>query len=354
MRRRASPGSKAWPLVAEAAVPVQRASWLGRIGSVVGRHRELSLAFVMVVLGAIVAVQAPTFLSVSNLTQVATLASIIAVAAVGQAIVIITRNIDLSIESTIGLVAFVVADLLANDALNIPMAIAAGIGLGVLLGMANGVLVAVFRIPAIVATLGTLSVYRGLDFLLAGGKQVTLTELPDAYTNAALANVFGIPVFLILAVAIVLVASVVLRRTLFGRQVYAVGSNPEAASILGIRANLITFVAFTVAGLLGGIAGVMWGMYFGTINATAAQGSVLQIVAACVVGGVAIFGGSGSVVGAGLGALFLGFVQNALVILRLSQFWLGAIYGLVILLAVAADAAILRRVQRPQSGRRNV
>lgn len=337
-----------------AAVPVQRPTVLNRIGSAVGRHRELSLALVMLILGGIVAVQAPNFLSVQNITQVATLASIIAIAAVGQAIVIITRNIDLSVESTIGLVAFVVADLLANQTLNIPMAIGAGIGLGVLLGMFNGLLVAVFRIPAIVATLGTLSVYRGFDFLLAGGKQVTLTQLPDAYTDAALANVFGVPVFVLVAVAIVLVASLVLRRTRSGRQVYAVGSNPEAASVLGIRSNLIVFVAFVVAGLLGGVAGVMWGMYFGTINATAASGSILQIVAACVVGGVAIFGGSGSVVGAGLGALFLGFVQNALIILRLSQFWLQAIYGLVILVAVAADAVILRRVQRPQSGRRNV
>lgn len=335
-------------------VSVPRATMLGRVGGVVGRHRELSLALVMVILGAFVALQAPQFLSVSNMTQVATLAAIIAVAAVGQAIVIITRNIDLSIESTIGLVAFVVANLLATQSMSIPMAVATGIGLGLLLGVGNGVLVAVFRIPAIVATLGTLSVYRGFDFLLAGGKQVTLTQLPDEYTNAALAKVLGIPVFVLLAIGIVVVASLVLRRTRFGRQVYAVGSNPEAASILGIRSNLIVFIAFAVCGLLGGVAGVMWGMYFGTINATAATGSVLQIVAACVVGGVAIFGGSGSVAGAALGALFLGLVQNALIILRLSQFWLGAIYGLVILVAVAADAAILRRVQRPQAGRRNV
>lgn len=321
---------------------------LERIGAAVGRYRELSLLVVMLGLGAAVALQAPRFVSVSNLTQVSTLASIIVVAAVGQALVIITRNIDLSIESTIGLVAFVVADLLADQVLDVPVAMAAGVGLGLVLGMGNGVLVAVFHIPAIVATLGTLSIYRGLSFLLAGGRQVTLTQLPDDYTNAARATVFGLPVFLLIAIGIVIVAGVALRRTRFGRQIYAVGSNPEAASILGIRTGLVIFVAFALAGLLAGIAGVMWGMYFGTINATAATGSVLQIVAACVVGGVAIFGGSGTVVGAGLGALFLGFIQNALIILRLSQFWLGAIYGVVILLAVAADAVILRRLRRTQ------
>jgi rhamnose transport system permease protein len=324
---------------------------LGWIGASLGRYRELSLLIVMLVLGAFVALQAPQFISVSNLSQVSTLASIIAVAAVGQALVIITRNIDLSIESTIGLVAFVVADLLANQVVDAPLAMATGVGLGLLLGMGNGVLVAVFRIPAIVATLGTLSVYRGLSFLLAGGRQVTLTQLPDEYTSAARADLFGVPIFLLVAIALVVVVGVALRRSRFGRQLYAVGSNPEAASILGIRTSLVIFVAFALAGLLAGIAGVMWGMYFGTINASAATGSVLQIVAACVVGGVAIFGGSGTVVGAGLGALFLGFIQNALIILRLSQFWLGAIYGVVILVAVAADAVILRRLRRTQKRR---
>lgn len=328
-------------------------SSLGRIGASLARYRELSLLMVMLVLGAVVALQAPQFISVSNLTQVSTLASIITVAAVGQALVIITRNIDLSIESTIGLVAFVVADLLAKQVVDVPLAMAIGVGLGLLLGMGNGMLVAVFRIPAIVATLGTLSIYRGLSFLLAGGRQVTLTQLPDEYTNAARADVFGVPVFLLVAIAIVVVVGVALRRSRFGRQIYAVGSNPEAASVLGIRTNLVIFVAFAAAGLLAGIAGVMWGMYFGTINASAATGSVLQIVAACVVGGVAIFGGSGTVVGAGLGALFLGFIQNALIILRLSQFWLGAIYGVVILVAVAADAVILRRLRRTQKRRPN-
>jgi rhamnose transport system permease protein len=326
---------------------------LGRVGASLGRYRELSLLIVMLVLGAIVALRAPQFISASNLAQVSTLASIIAVAAVGQALVIFTRNIDLSIESAIGLVALVVADLLARQAFDVPLAMVMGVGLGLLLGMGNGVLVAVFRIPAIVATLGTLSIYRGLSFLLAGGRQVTLTQLPDEYTDAARAAVYGVPIFLIVAITTVVVVAVALRRSRFGRQFYAVGSNPEAASILGIRTNLVIFVAFALAGLLAGVAGVMWGMYFGTINASAATGSVLQIVAACVVGGVAIFGGSGTVVGAGLGALFLGFIQNALIILRLSQFWLGAIYGVVILVAVAADAVILRRLRRTRKRRPN-
>lgn len=300
----------------------------------------------MVVLGAFVAIQAPQFLSSGNLTQVTVLASIIAIAAVGQALVVITRNVDLSVESTMGLVAFVVADLLAQRLVETPVAMVLGVLLGLALGMINGFVVAVLRVPSIVATLGTLSVYRGFVLLIAGGKQVTLTDLPEGYTDAARASVAGLPLFLVIAFAIVVVTAVVLRQTRFGRQVYAVGSNPEAASILGIRAGAITFIVFSICGLLAGVAGVLWGIEFGTINATSATGVTLQVVAAVVVGGVNISGGSGTVVGASLGALFLAFISNALVLLRLSQFWLLAIYGLVILIAVTLDAALLRRLQR--------
>ena len=275
------------------------------------------------------------------------LASIIAIAAVGEAMVVLTRNVDLSVESVIGLVAFAVADVLAHRMLPVPAAMLFGIGLGLVLGMFNGFLVAVLRVPSIVATLGTLSIYRGLAFLLAGGKQVTLTDLPPGYTDPAQATVLGIvPLFVVLAVVIVAIAAVVLRQTAFGRSVYAVGSNPEAAEVLGIDSRVVTFAVFSICGMLGGIAGILWGLQFGTINATAASGVTLQVIAAVVVGGVNIFGGSGTVVGAGLGAMFLAFISNALVLLGLSQFWLQAIYGVVILIAVGLDAALLRRVQR--------
>lgn len=307
----------------------------------------------MIAMATFVAIQAPQFLSASNLSQVGSLASIIAIVAVGQAMVVITRNIDLSVEATIGLVAFVVAIILSNRLLPTPLAMAAGVGLGLVLGMINGLLVTVLKVPSIVATLGTLSIFRGVDFLIAGGKQVTLTELPPGYTDAARATVLGfIPLFVLIAVVIVTVSAVVLRQTRFGRSVYAVGSNPEAAEILGIRKGVVTFVVFSVCGLLAGVAGVLWGIQFGTINATAATGVTLQVVAAVVVGGVNIFGGSGTVVGAALGAYFLGFISNALILLRLSQFWLQALYGLVILVAVALDAALLRRFQRSTAGRR--
>jgi rhamnose transport system permease protein len=312
----------------------------------IARQRELSLVAIMVVLGAVVTLSAPQFLTRDNLSQVAVLASVTAVAAIGEALVIITRNVDLSVEATIGLVAYIVASTLESQVLNGPSAIAVGLVIGLVLGMVNGVVVAYLRVPAIVATLGTLSVFRGFDYFIAGSHQVPVAALPEGFTDVAHGAVLGIPIFVLLAIAIVAVAGVVLRSSRFGRQLYAVGSNPEAAAILGIKSRRVVFVAFASCGLLAGLAGVMWVMEFGTISGTAATGSGLAIVAAAVVGGVNIFGGSGSVAGAMVGALFLGFVANALILVGLSQFWLQAIYGVVILSAVSADAFIVRRVQR--------
>jgi rhamnose transport system permease protein len=321
--------------------------------TVVARQRELSLLIVMVALAGFVFTQAPQFLSPSNLSQVVILAAIIGIAAVGESLVVLTRNVDLSVDATIGLVAFSVADILRVHALSLPVAMVYGVALGLALGIVNGVIVSTFRVPSIVATLGTMSVYRGLTFFLAGGRQVSLSDLPPEYINLARVTVIGIPLYVVTALVIVVVTSVVLQQTRFGRQVYAVGSNPEAAAILGIRSRLVEFLVFAICGLLAGIAGVLWGARFGTINATAASGVVLQVVAAVVVGGVNIFGGSGTVYGAALGALFLGLIANALTLLHLSQFWLQAIYGGVILVAVAADAIIVRRLQRASAaGRR--
>jgi rhamnose transport system permease protein len=318
-------------------------------GSLVGaiaRQRELSLVAVMLVLGAGVTVLAPQFLTADNLSQVAVLASITAVAAIGQSLVVITRNIDLSVEATMGLVAYCVAITLENHFLTAPTAILMGIGIGAVLGMVNGLLVTVFKVPSIVATLGTLSIFRGIDYLIAGSHQVPLSGLPPGFTDTARDTVLGIPIFVAIVLVVVTVVAVALRWTRFGRQVYAVGSNPEAAAILGIPSRLVVFTAFSLCGLLAGVAGVMWVMEFGTINGTAATGYVLAVVAAVVVGGVNIFGGSGTVVGAAIGAYFLGFVANALILVGLSQFWLQAIYGVVILVAVSADLLISRRIQR--------
>ena len=307
----------------------------------IGRQRELSLLAIMFVLGAGVSMMAPQFLTVNNISQVAALAAVVAVAAVGEAIVIITRGIDLSVEAMIGLVAYSIARSLELQLVDPAGALAMGLAIGLGLGMINGFIIAVLKVPAIVATLGTLSIFRGILYVIAGPDQVPLAGLPEGFTDLSRADIFGIPVF-----GVVVVGSLLLRSTRFGRQVYAVGSNPEAAAIMGIPSRLVVFVAFSLCGLLAGLAGVMWVMQFGTINGTAATGASLAIIAAVVVGGVNTLGGSGTLAGAAIGALFLGFIANALILVGLSQFWLQAIYGLVILIAIASDQLIRRSVQR--------
>ena len=319
---------------------------LRRSLSAIGRQRELTLVLIMVVLGIPVSLMAPQFLSVDNFSQVAVLASVTAVAAIGEALVVITRGIDLSVEAMIGLVAYAVARTLELHALDPVAAIAMGLGIGLLLGMVNGFVVTVLKVPAIVATLGTLSIYRGIDYLVAGPHQVPLAGLPVGFTDPAGANVFGIPVFVLVTIVIVVAGSAYLRSTRFGRQVYAVGSNPEAAAIMGMPSRRVTFFAFSACGLLSGLAGILWVMEFGTTNGTAATGTSLAVIAAVVVGGVSTLGGSGTLVGAAIGALFLGFIANALILVGLSQFWLQAIYGVVILVAIGGDALIRNSVRR--------
>jgi rhamnose transport system permease protein len=312
----------------------------------VGRSRELTLVLLMVLLGAVVTIQAPHFLSTSNLNTVTALAAIIAIAAVGEALVIMTKGVDLSVEAMIGLVAYVVADILRSHDVPVPAAWLAGIGLGLVLGMVNGGIVTVLRVPPIVATLGTLSIFRGLDFFVAGGKEVNLADLPPGYSDPASATLLGIPLFVIVAVVVVIIVALFMRQARSGRQIYAVGSNIEAATIIGIRSRLIVFAAFALCGLLAGIAGVLWGIQFGTIYATSGSGLSLQVIAAAVVGGVSIAGGSGTVVGAALGALFLALINNSLLLLMMPQEVLQAIYGAVILVAIGADALLQRRERR--------
>jgi len=301
----------------------------------------------MLVLGALVTLRAPQFLTAQNLSQVAVLASVTAVAALGEALVVLTRNVDLSVEATIGLSAYVVAVTLESNITVGPTAILLGIAIGVVLGIINGVLVAVLRVPAIVATLGTLSIFRGVDYFIAGSHQVPLSGLPDGFTDPARHSILGIPVFVLVTVALVIVGSMTLRWTRFGRQIYAVGSNPEAADILGIPSRRVVFVAFTACGALAGLAGVMWVMEYGTISGTAATGAVLAIIAAVVVGGVNIFGGSGTLVGALLGAVLINLLDQSLLrVPGLSEFWRDAVLGVLILTAVTVDFLLGKRIGR--------
>jgi len=314
-----------------------------RLVGLVGRVRELGLLMVLLVIVVVVSLQVPQFLTASNIEQILLSVAILAIVAVGETLVVLTRNIDLSVGSIVGFSAFVVADLFKQQpGTNLLLAILLGCVVGLVLGALNGLLVTVGRVPAIIVTLGTLYMYRGLDFVVAGGNQVSASDVPDSFLSLATTRVLGIPALILFAAAIALLFAFLLRSSPSGRELYAIGSNPEAARLVGIRSDLLVFGSFLISGLLCGFAGVLWGARFATVNATAASGLELQVVAAVVVGGISTLGGSGTILGAMLGAIVLGTIDDALNLLKLSQFWLQAIDGAAIVLAVTLDAFVTR------------
>jgi rhamnose transport system permease protein len=309
--------------------------------------RELGLLVVLLLIVIVVGLQVPQFLTISNIVQILLSVSILAIIAVGETLVVLTRNVDLSVGSIVGFAAFVAADLFKqHPGTNLLLGILLGCALGLVLGSINGLVVAVGRVPAIVATLGTLYVYRGLDFLYARGNQISASDVPESFLSLATTPFLGIPALIWFAAIIAVISAYFLRSSRTGRQFYAIGSNPDAARLVGIRSGLLVFAAFAISGLLSGFAGVLWGARFATVDATAASGLELQVIAAVVVGGVNIFGGSGTILGAMLGAIVLGTIDNSLSFLKVSQFWLQAIDGAAILIAVTIDAFITRWLQR--------
>lgn len=330
-----------------AEMPDQRGQ--GRLLSRVGRVRELGLLIVLFLIVLFVSIQAPRFFTLDNFEQILLSVAILSIMAVGETLVVLTRNVDLSVSSIVGLSAFVVAYFFKQQpGANLLVGIFLGCVLGCVLGIINGLLVSLGRVPAIVATLGTLYVYRGLDFVFSANTtpQVNASDVPANFLALATTQVFGIPMLIIFAAVIAILCGYFLHASRTGRQLYAIGSNPEAATMIGIRCDRLIFGTFAASGLLCGLAGVLWGARFATVDATAATGLELQVVAAVVVGGVNIFGGSGTIFGAILGAVVLGTLQNALNILDISQFWLQAINGGAIIGAVMLDALITRWLQR--------
>jgi rhamnose transport system permease protein len=321
----------------------------GRLFGLVSRVRELGLLIVLLLIILIVGIQVPRFLSIDNFEQILLSVAILAIVAVGETLAVLARQVDLSVGSIVGCSAFVTAYFFKQlPGANLLFGILLGCGVGLVLGIINGTIVSLGRVPAIVATLGTLYVYRGLDFVFSANttSQVNASDVPASFLALATTQIFGIPMLIILAAVIAIIVGYFLHSSRTGRQLYAIGSNPAAAAIVGIRRDRLIFAAFAASGLLCGLAGVLWGARFATVDATAATGLELQVIAAVVVGGVNIFGGSGTIFGALLGAIVLGTLQNALNILNISQFWLQAIDGGAIIAAVMLDAFITRWLQR--------
>lgn len=314
--------------------------------------RELSLLLLIILTVVFFSTQVEGYLTGRTFVRISTSVAIIMVMAVGQTLVVLTRNIDLSVGSIVGFSAYFVGTQFMNNPDLPPLAgVAMAIAFGAALGFINGAITAYGRLPAIIVTLGTLAIYRGLLVEFSGARTVTTANLPRWLVDLQRVNLFTIGdvdvrLMVALAIAVVVLFQLVLVFLPFGRRLYAIGSNPDAARMAGLPARRIVLTAFTLCGALTGLAGFMFLVRFGDITVVAGQGMELQVVAAVVVGGVNIFGGSGSMIGAMLGAVLIGTLQQSLIRLNISEFWKDALLGLFILLAVASDAVLLNRLRR--------
>ena len=311
------------------------------------RFREAGISLFILILVIAVTLRAPSFLSISNFNDIFLNISILAIVALAQTMVIITHGIDLSVSSMIGLVAMMVAFVVKqNPEMPVLFTVLLGMALGAVLGTFNGLIITFGKVPPIIATLGTLSIYRGLVFYYSQGTWINSFELPKNFKLLSKGTPLGIPNMVLIAILVAMIVYYFLNYTRTGRDIYAVGSNPDAAQFAGIRKQRITFLVYLISGLFCGLAAVLWASRFESAQTNTALGFELQTVAASVVGGVSISGGVGTVTGVLLGALLLGIIQNSLTLIRISPFWQLAAQGLLILIAVISDKWILSRMER--------
>ena len=305
--------------------------------------RELAIAAVLVLMLTATQLDNSAFLSQQGIKDLLLNATILVLVAVGQAVVVITRNVDLSVGSVLGISAFAAGDLLhggADPLLAVLVAVALGAGFGVV----NGLLVSIGQVPALVVTLGTLYIIRGLDSIWIGSRQITAADLPAGFVSFGHDGLGVVPYLALLTVAVLVLVAYYLRSYRSGRDMYALGSNPEAARLAGVPVRARVMTAYVVCGALAGLAGALYLARFGNVDSNTGNGYELMVVSAVVVGGVAFTGGSGTVYGAALGAVLLTSINGVLPALGVSSVWVTAINGFLLLLAIAVDRVLALRV----------
>ena len=314
----------------------------------VAKARETGILLALIIIVAAATIKNPSFLfSADGFRDLLLTPSILLLVAVGQAIIIITRNVDLSVGSTLGLTAYLTGRLFI-DVPGIPIVavFAIGIVFGGLLGLVNGALVAFAKVPSLVITLGTLYAYRGINVLWTGSDRINSSDFPKAFLGLGTQQILYIPVLTLIALVVLIAAGYYLRNLRGGRELYAIGSDPQAANLYGLKVTQRVLVAFIVCGALAGLAGVLYAARYGTVNSQAGSGFELQAVGAAVIGGVAIFGGSGTVWGAAIGAYLLFTINRALPILGVQDFWQRAVVGVLIIGAIVLDRVLALRSTR--------
>jgi ribose transport system permease protein len=321
------------PVGAEAAsVAGERPERVLTFGDVFGRDAG-GLIVLLILFGAMT-LASSEFLTGDNLANLARQVAVFGIIAVGQLLVILTAGIDLSVGSVLGLTGCITAELLVHGWGIVP-AILGGLVIGALIGVFNGVLVAFVKLPPFIVTLGMLGIARGVVLVITDAS--TVQPLPDAFGNISNGSFLGLPNLLWLFVLVVVIASWVLRRTVFGRYVYAVGSNPESARLAGVPVTRVLVAVYAIAGLLAAVGGVLFTSRLNAGIPTAGTGYELNAIAACVIGGASLFGAKGGAFGAAAGALIVGTLNNGGNLLAINSFYLQIIIGGLILAAVAFD-----------------
>jgi rhamnose transport system permease protein len=303
------------------------------------KQREPLLALMTVLLVVAVGLRAPAFLSTGSLANLVTDSTLLVMLALTQMLVIVTRGVDLSVASNLALSGMVAAMLASHfPSVPLPLVVLAAVAVGLALGLVNGYLIGYLELPPIVITLGTMSVYRGMVFVLSNGAWVSAHQMPPDFIAFPLARLFGLTSLFWIALATLVAIGFVARHTRFGRDLYAIGNAPQSAGYIGIPSRRRLLWTYGLSGLVAGLCGYLWVARFAVAYTEIAYGFEFTVIAACVIGGVSIAGGIGSALGAMLGALFLTVIGNALPVLQVSPFWQSALTGLVILVAVLINA----------------
>ncbi|WP_372663279.1 ABC transporter permease [Cohnella sp.] len=319
----------------------------------IAKFRELGLLGFILVLSIVIQIRNPSFLTLENINDMLTNTAILSILTVGMMLVIVTRGIDLSIGATLALSGMIAAlTVKTYPGINPIVAILEGTLIGVICGVVLGYLISKGGILPIIATLGLMNVFRGITFMASGGKWVSAHQMPDSFKGIATSSLWGVNTLILIAIFIYVVMYYFISHTRTGRQIYAVGSNPESAQISGINNGKILWLVYSIMGGLSGLAGVLWVSKFASAQGDTAMGYELSVIAACVLGGVSIAGGSGKISGIILGSILLGILNNALPLINVSPFWQMGIQGSIILIAVIINAVVKRGVDRNHLMRR--
>jgi ribose/xylose/arabinose/galactoside ABC-type transport system permease subunit len=317
------------------------------------RRREILVTAVIIIIVAASTAAHPYFWSSGNLAFIFADSVVITFLALGESFVMIGRGIDLSVGAIMGLSAIVVGFRIQNHGMTLLPAVLLGAAVGIVFGLGNALLVGVVRLPPIIATLGTLSVYSGLEFVVTNGNQVD--TIPGSITNLGSHTVLpGVPVILLVTLPFVLVSAWVLRYTTFGRSIYAVGDDAEAAYRAGIAVQRVLFLTYVISGLFAGLGGVAFLIYTSGASSTTGINDNLTAIAAAIIGGTALTGGVGGAFGAFVGSVFLTVTLTAMSFVHVSDVWQPAGVGVLVLLAVVYDsrtrAGRARRSAKRQRG----